>query len=295
MDENLLDRVAYATDKLEEFVAVGMAENQVRSLLKEIIGDTGLKQLDDVFSQLVDQQQSIGKTDGNTQSRTITTETTETIGDVQQADTTTAGRTQGLSSESAGVDPEIERTGDNPIGSSNTLPPEGERETTEESDTGTIEPDPTALVSALQSVTPQQRKDEQRKPYKQRNMLTAHFDQKATGKTNPLVLVKDFISQAVGVVLEKFTGNKVTEIQQKQLAHFTQFKDNLSKDIKATFRAKPENVMYKDFSNFLLNQEGQFDENTLTALALSAYSWFIEKGAKTHNSNDEILAMLHAP
>ena len=127
MDENLLDRVAYATDKLEEFVAVGMAENQVRSLLKEIIGDTGLKQLDDVFSQLVDQQQSIGKTDGNTQSRTATTETTETTGDAQQADTTTAGGAQGLSRVSEGVDSESSRTGDNQTGSSDILPPEGER------------------------------------------------------------------------------------------------------------------------------------------------------------------------
>lgn len=160
--------------------------------------------------------------------------------------------------------------------------------------TGAIKPDPTALVPALQAATAQQRKDEQRKPYRQRNMLLAHFDQKVEAKTNPLVLVKDFMSNLPNVNLKNLLGKEVTLVQQQQLEHFNKFRSSLSKTVSETFRAKPSNAMFKDFSNFLVNQDGKFDENTLTALSLAAYSWFIEKGAKTHNSNEEILAMLHA-
>lgn len=160
--------------------------------------------------------------------------------------------------------------------------------------TGAIKPDPTALVPALQAATAQQRKDEQRKPYRQRNMLLAHFDQKVEAKTNPLVLVKDFMSNLLNVNLKNLLGKEVTAVQQQQLEHFNKFRSSLSKTLSETFRAKPSNAMFKDFSNFLVNQDGKFDENTLTALSLAAYSWFIEKGAKTHNSNEDILAMLHA-
>ncbi len=125
-------------------------------------------------------------------------------------------------------------------------------------------------------------------------MLLAHFDQKVEGKTNPLVLVKDFVSNLSNTDLKNLLGKEVTPTQQQQLEHFNKFRNSLSKVISETFRAKPNDVMFKDFSNFLVNQDGEFDENTLTALSLAAYSWFIEKGVKTHNTNEEILAILHA-
>ena len=71
-----------------------------------------------------------------------------------------------------------------------------------------LEPD--ALVPALQGLTKEQRTAEQRKPYKERNLIKAHFDQKAVGKTNPLVLVKDFIQRIPELGLSQFISKPVT-------------------------------------------------------------------------------------
>lgn len=148
-------------------------------------------------------------------------------------------------------------------------------------------PDPEALVPALRNRTAQQRKDEQRKHFKKRNMLTAHFDQKSEKTNDPLVMVKDFLSSIKnGLGISAFYSGEITPQQENQLAHFTQFADSLSKE----FKVKNADYRHLDFVQFLADEQGVLDENTLTGLSVAVYSWILEtifgtqfiKGSITH-------------
>ena len=155
-------------------------------------------------------------------------------------------------------------------------------------------PDPEALVPALRNRTAQQRKEEQRKHFKKRNMLTAHFDQKSEKTNNPLVMVKDFLSSIKNDLgISAFYSGEITPQQENQLAHFTQFADILSKEIQKTFKVKNADYRHLDFVQFLADEQGVLDENTLTGLSVAVYSWVLEKGGKSFNTDDDIRELLH--
>lgn len=153
----------------------------------------------------------------------------------------------------------------------------------------------TASVPALQDIDKAKRLQERSKPFKQRNLITAHFDQ-STKTNNPLVSVANFISSLKDDLtqgVQPFVQTSITEQQQQQLQHYLGFHQSLADTISKIFKLKDQRYRYEDYSSFLVNAEGQLDENTLTALTLAAYSTFIETGAKTLNSNAEIAALLH--
>ncbi len=73
------------------------------------------------------------------------------------------------------------------------------------SETEVTKNEPEALVPVLQNITDQVRELEKRKPFKLRDMVKAHFNQKVV-KGNPLVSVKDFATQ----LKRKFGWNVAT-------------------------------------------------------------------------------------
>lgn len=288
MDEVTEDRIDYMYRSLDEMLAVGIAETSVRKLLPTIIGEDGLKSLDSVFQSLL----SGGRYDSvrttprgtsvssngdtkNTKSR-ITTE-------VSESSSTNTGSQNNQRDES-----------DN---SSNVQGSQRKKSAVVEAPgavSGT-ESKPTGLITALRGATKATRTKERSKPFKERNLVTAHFNQNVD-TNNPLVLVSNFVGTLednLKETVQKFVKNPVTEVQEKQLQDYLDFHKEVSSTIKQIFLVKPEKVRYRDYTSFLVNADNQLDENTLTALTLAAYSTFIETGLKTLNTNAEIAELLH--
>ncbi|RYL29661.1 hypothetical protein [Acinetobacter piscicola] len=133
---------------------------------------------------------------------------------------------------------------------------------------------PEALVPVLQNITDQVRELEKRKPFKLRDVVKAHFNQKVV-KGNPLVSVKDFATQLkenLDGMLQRFSNKEMTKRQIQQLNDFLNFNDALSQTIKDIFKARPEQYRHLDFTNYLVNVQGTFDDNTLNQVRFTPES-----------------------
>lgn len=298
-----VDRIRYASDKVDETQAVLTSEPQVRKDLQALISNDVLDLFDSTVESIrITQRDYLNESNKQNKSTSVGTKTSD--GSISSANQGTAGNTANNASEDQGSS--------NKQGSSLTTETDqgsgrskrGNKEHSgilegsqrQESVTqSNFESNPKAPVPALQGIDKAKRIQERSKPFRQRNLVTAHFDQ-AIKTNNPLVSVANFMSslkESSKQIVEQFVKRPVTKVQEQQLQHYLSFHKSLAGTISKIFKVKPEQYRYQDYSSFLVNAQGQLDENTLTALTLAAYSSFIETGLKTLNTNTEIAELLH--
>lgn len=141
---------------------------------------------------------------------------------------------------------------------------------------------------------------ERAKPYQERNLIAAYFTQtagKTTGSTRPLVEIPGFLKSLASDTSNAllFLKEKVlTEQQDTMLRVFAKTATDWAGTIaKNVLPAKDPAYRYRDMSQFLLNDKGQFEENTQTAIAYGAFSWLAENASRSlFNTDEEINTIL---
>jgi hypothetical protein len=147
------------------------------------------------------------------------------------------------------------------------------------------------------AVTPE---SEQAKPYQQRDLLLAHFTQKAgkdTGSTRPLVQAPGFLASLkadVSAALQYLKEPTLTEQQHTALSTFASLASDWVGNIATNFVAVANPLYrYRDMSQFLIGTDGKVAANTQTAIAYAAFSWLAENANRTlFNTDEEINAIL---
>lgn len=155
-------------------------------------------------------------------------------------------------------------------------------------------------LAVFEGVSAKERAAENARPALERNWVKASFIQKSgKGFLNPLVEVKDFISNIRAVdnpanYLKDYYKKDIDEAQIKHFNQFVGFTDRFSKAFGKTFvdnRKYPE-WMHTDYMQYLAQGEvGQptFDENLVSAMAHSAFTWTAENGNTPWATDDSIL------
>lgn len=136
-------------------------------------------------------------------------------------------------------------------------------------------------------------------PYTEQNLIGTKFKQNAgdTGTQRPLAKVADFLS-----ALKNKTTKVSDSVQQKTdfsdeqravLRHFvgmaTAWKDTITGNLTKGNKGYGQ----EDLIQFLMDEQGDLDENVKTAIAYAAYSWVAENAARPAiNTNEEINLIL---
>lgn len=155
------------------------------------------------------------------------------------------------------------------------------------------------------------RTEELAKPFAEQNLVLTGFVQKVReGFVNPLVTVPNFMS---GVISKADWSGRFTEVnrylatpmdaaQKNFIGMFTQFHNKVAGDIDAAIKLKQgktktgndlANFRYQDFVQYLVNENGQLDENTKTAMTASMFSWLAENGNNLIATRDDLAALFH--
>lgn len=141
--------------------------------------------------------------------------------------------------------------------------------------------------------------------YTSQNLVGALFDQQAGNETvatlRPLVAVENFASRVgtgeVNVAEYLDQGGSLTGPQNNAVTGFFKFARDTAQAVRDQFklkenRAKYPEFFYRDMAQFLVNEDGQIDENLATAVSYGMYSWVNENATQLRNSDESINAIL---
>ena len=158
------------------------------------------------------------------------------------------------------------------------------------------------------------REEEASKPVAKQNLVLTGFAQSVReGFVNPLVTVRDFMTQVMKKAdwsgrfteLNRYLATPMDDAQKKLMANFIKFHDAVSKDIDTALQQKigktgkgldKSDFNYQDFMQYLIqNVDGKLtiDENVKTALTSAMYSWLGENGGAMFNTPSDVANMLH--
>jgi hypothetical protein len=140
-------------------------------------------------------------------------------------------------------------------------------------------------------------------PYQEQNLVGTHFAQTAgnedTGTQRPLAKMVNFLSawknKAEGFKLSDFLASKEapTDEQKLVLKTFLATATAWAGNITANLKKGNPGYGYEDLIQFLMNEQGQLDENTITAIAYAAFSWTAEAATRPElNTKEDINAIL---
>lgn len=139
------------------------------------------------------------------------------------------------------------------------------------------------------------RKKEQDKPFDEQNLITSSFTQSTKGN---LVNVKSLSPRLIqkGIKEIKRLGVKApNEKQEAQLKHYLKFEQQFKQALYNTFQSKKDEYKYQDLKQFLnigTNENPVFDDNAITAMALSAYDYIALNGGSDYTSAEDIAVLL---
>lgn len=138
-------------------------------------------------------------------------------------------------------------------------------------------------------------------PYQEQNLVGVYFTQTPgsdTGSQRPLAKVKDFISALraktakLGDFLQQQSG--FSDEQRAVVRAFMASATEWNATITANLKVGNAGYGYMDPMQFLLNEQGDVDENVKTAIAYAAFSWVAENAARPEiNTKEQINAILN--
>lgn len=143
------------------------------------------------------------------------------------------------------------------------------------------------------------RAEEAAKPIQQRNLVIHGFNRKAVPLTKVANLI-DYVRDGSKVrsVIRKLTNISNPEVSHvKNVEHFVKFHDAITKKVNSIVKVKrlekgQADYQYTDYLQFLVDDEGKFDQATLTAVAAVAYTWLAENGAVTVKTQKDVAKLL---
>lgn len=200
-----------------------------------------------------------------------------------------------------------------------TLPGNSETDTTVVSDqsTATKTDENTKADGATQILRPEgksletARAEERAKPFEQQNLVLTGFIQRVReGFVNPLVTVPDFMSRVMDKAdwsgrfteLNRYLATPMNAAQKNLVGMFVNFHKAVVGDINSAIKLKQgttrtgnnlADYRYQDFVQFLVNENGELDQNVQTAITASMFSWLAENGNKLVATRDDIAGLFH--
>lgn len=156
-------------------------------------------------------------------------------------------------------------------------------------------------LSLFEGVDKKARQAEREKSFREQNLVKATFVQKlGKGFLNPLVEIKDFISNIRAVAnpeqyLKDYYKKGLDEAQLKHFQNFVEYTDQFAKDLGKVFiyNAEHPDWHFTDYMQFLAQPQKdgsvQFDENLVSAMAHSAFTWTAENGNTPWAKDEDIL------
>lgn len=138
---------------------------------------------------------------------------------------------------------------------------------------------------------------ERAKDFRQQNLITSGFTQRAKdGFNSPLVLAKNFARDNLKPenfesIVREYTGREMTDYQRQALYQFMKYEDKIRKATNNLVKAptpKDMEYRYNKYTQYLLNEDGQIDENVATAIAAVTYAWISEMGGNIYSDANEI-------
>ena len=160
-----------------------------------------------------------------------------------------------------------------------------------------------AMVSeadADEKVTDVSARDAERaKPINERNLVIDGFNRKQV----PLVAVPNLHQYLDNPKRIKAVITKLTKVQPEQqhidnVEQFMYFRNafanHINGSVKVRRNIKPEHAKYnwQDYLQFLVQDDGKFDDATITALAATAYTWVAENGEVTTKTEKDVAKLL---
>lgn len=137
--------------------------------------------------------------------------------------------------------------------------------------------------------------------YRDVNLVSALFTQKPGKDTDasvrPLVAVRDFATAVKSdpSLVYKHLGQR-TELsapQQTAVRRFFAFNEWADAKIRKQLEfVKNPKFRYTDFAQFLVNEDGTVDENLVTAVSYSLFTWANENATQLRNTDESINAIL---
>ena len=137
--------------------------------------------------------------------------------------------------------------------------------------------------------------------YRDLNLVGTLFTQEASKDTDasarPLVAVRDFASKAKQdpAMVYEYLGQR-TELsapQKTAVARFFAFNTWADAKIRKQLEfVKNPKFRFTDFAQFLVNEDGKVDENLVTAVSYSLFTWANENATQMRNSDAGINAIL---
>lgn len=138
------------------------------------------------------------------------------------------------------------------------------------------------------------------------NLVLTGFNQRVRpGFGSPLVSVKDFINTLREAVdtgsfteVNRFLKHHISESktegakQKELLKQFVDFHDHITANLDNIIRVKAPEYRYQDFAQYILDENGNFDSNTKTAIAAGIFSWLGENGDKMFLNQSEVAKTL---
>lgn len=138
------------------------------------------------------------------------------------------------------------------------------------------------------------------------NLVLTGFNQRVRpGFGSPLVSVKDFINTLREAVdtgsfteVNRFLKHHISESktegakQKELLKQFVDFHDHITGNLDNIIRVKAPEYRYQDFAQYILDENGNFDSNTKTAIAAGIFSWLGENGDKMFLNQSEVAKTL---
>ena len=146
---------------------------------------------------------------------------------------------------------------------------------------------------------PSARDAERVKPVNERNLIIDGFNRKEV----PLVKVPNLHQYLDNPKRIKAVITKLTKVQPEQkhvdnVEQFMRFRDAFAQRINGLVKVRrvinPDHAKFnwQDYLQFLVKDDGTFDEATITALAATAYTWIAENGEVTTKSEKDVAKLL---
>ena len=140
---------------------------------------------------------------------------------------------------------------------------------------------------------------ERAKPINERDLIVDGFNRKNV----PLVQVPNLHQYLDNPKRIKAVITKLTKVQPEQkhidnVEQFMRFRNAFAQRINGSVKvrrvANPDHAKFnwQDYLQFLVNDDGTFDEATITALAATAYTWIAENGEVTTKSEKDVAKLL---
>ena len=140
------------------------------------------------------------------------------------------------------------------------------------------------------------RKEERAKPIEKRNLVKDGFNRTEVPLVKVPDMIKYFTDKNIPRIINKITGLTATQAQVTAVNSMIELGTTLEPIINSLVSVRNKDNQadynYKDYIQYLVDDQGKFDSNTITAMAAAAHTWLAENGSSIVKSPKEVASLL---